>query len=474
MTPRRSPLFTRRRVLTGLGVGFVATGVSETGAFESVKAPRTSTVQVAGNDQKAILALHGFNESETYDSSHGVTVTNKTGTKLSGDPNNTVSSANGKLEFRPDSTESSSQTLKLDELSKDRPGKSQTFEIVTASGYTGDVSDDVTLSYANPDEISIEATRNITVSTSGLVYVAGNNNNDIRVYNPVKDEERSPPNSTNPAIISGSAADFTARDNAGIAFAPSEDGSVDGVYSTEVNADSENKIKRKSPSGHNIWSKNARFALAMWPGFDSNDNVSPNEWAIVYANGNGDGLYAMNAGGDTEEFEINSLDKGTIGAAGVADFSGNGKKEMVFLDSNKQFRYLEQNGDTTKLKSDDDNHAQAGSISSFGPPASFGDSTVSIPFINGSGKPSLVYQDGNWDPIAGDAKKAPCAPFDVDDDGELEFVFINSNEYIAYIEDVGGENNVKLLEIGERVNDNAGPTPKPDPSVGVNSGPRTN
>ena len=471
MTPGRSPLFTRRRVLTGLGVGLITAGVSETGAFESAEAPRTSTVQVAG-DENAILKLQGFKESETYDSAHEVTVTNDTGTTLSGDPDNTVSSDAGKLEFRPDSTKSSSQTLKLDELSKDGPEESQTFEIVTASGYTGDVSDDVTLSYAEPDEISIEVTRNIAVSfkSSGrLIYAI---NNDVRVYDAVQDKELSPPNSTNAGVIGGSAADFTAGSNADIAFAPTSN----GMYSTEVGADSENEIKGGSPSDHDIKKNNTRFALAEWPGIDGENNtgVEPNEYVIVYANSNKDGLFAMDADGNTEEI-VSLSNKEALGASGVADIDDDSKKEMVFLDGSQQLRYLNQNGSTTKIK-----NGKVGSNNSagFGPPASFKEfSNVQVPFIDGSSQPSLVDYNGNKTTLASDvAKKAACAPVDVDNDGKLEFVFIGpgDNGTITYVDDVGGDNNVKELKIGEGVDGGTDVTRTPDVSAGLNSGTRPN
>ena len=449
MTPGRSPLFTRRRVLTGLGVGFVATGVFETGAFDSAKAPRTSTVQVAG-DENAILALKDFKESETYDSPHVVKVTNNTGTTLS---DNTVSSKYGRLEFQTDSKRPSSSLTPSEEL---LDGESETFEIVTADGKTGDVFDKVTLSYAKSDEISIEVTRNITVSfiPIRLVYVVGG---EIRVYDPVEGE-LSPPNSTAPNdAISGSAADFNPGDKADIAFATSN-----GMYLTEVDG-SEKKIEG-SPSNHDIRKQDTRFALAKWPGFKSRDtDVEHDEWAIVYANKGKDGLYAMNANGDTEELEIESLSNGTVGASGVADLNNDGEKEMVFLDKSKNFRYLRQDGSTEKLTNSNGDDAQAGSDSSigFGPPVSLGDSTF-IPFINTSSRPSVVYQNGEWDPLPGNAKNAPCALFDIDNDDRREFVFIDSNGDIAYV-DINDSYKLKKLKID-------GNTRTPDPSVGLNSG----
>jgi hypothetical protein len=462
VSPRRSPLFTRRRVLTGLGVGFVATGVFETGAFDSTEAPRTSTVQVAG-DGNAILALKDFKESETYDSPHVVEVTNNTGTTLS---DNTVSSKYGRLEFQTDSKGPSSSLTPSEELSDDT---SETFEIVTADGETGNVSDKVTLSYAKPDEISIEVTRNITVSfiPIRLVYVVGG---EIRVYDPDQDKELNPPNSTAPDYaISGSAADFTAGDKADIAFATSN-----GMYLTEVDG-SENQIEG-SPSNHDIRKQDTRFALAKWPGFKSRDtDVEHDEWAIVDANSNRDKLFAMDADGNTEEIdangnteeEIESLNNGTVGASGVADIDNDGKKEMVFLDNNKNFRYINQGGSTSKLENPNGDDAQAGSDTSigFGPPVSFGDSTF-IPFINQSSQPSVVNQNGEWDPLPGNAKNAPCALFDIDDDDGIDFVFIDSNGDIAYV-DFNDNYQVKKLKIN-------GNKRKPNVSVGLNSGTRTN
>ena len=475
MTPGRSPLFTRRRVLAGLGIGFVAAGVSESGAFESAEAPRTSTIQVA-DDKNAVLALQAFKESETYDSPHEVTVTNDTGTTLSGDPDNTVSSDAGKLEFQTDSTGPAS-TLTLSKLSD---GDSETFEIVTASGYTGNVSDDVTLLYAQQDEISIEVTRNITVSfdpPGGLVYAIGG---DVRVYDAVEDEELNPPNSTNADVIGASAADFTAGDNADIAFASA---SKAGMYSTEVDV-GENTVRGTSPD-HGILKQKTRLALAKWPGFKSRDtDVEHDEWAIMYTNSNKDKLFAMNANGNTEEIDANtdeelkSPDNGAAGVAGVADIDDDGKKEMVFLDSSQQLRYLNQDGSTSKIT-----NGSVGSDKSvgFGPPASFENfSNVQVPFIDGSNQPSLVDYDGTKTTlVTGDvAKKAACAPFDVDDDGKLEFVFIgDSTPYkgnIAYVDDVGGSNDDKELVIGEGVDDGTNVTRSPDESAGLNSGARPN
>jgi len=488
VTPRRSPLLTRRRILTGLGVGLITAGVSDTGAFDSAEAPRTTTIQVA-DDENAILTLQWFNESGTYESPHEVKVTNKTGTTLSGDTdtNNMVSSDNKKLKFRKDPTESSAPELTLPELPD---GESQTFEIVTASGKTGDVSDKVTLSYADPDEISIEVTRDITVSfkrvpPGGLVYaISDDDYNDIRVYNAAKNEELSPPDSTDADVIGSSAADFADddadandNDNADIAFASSED----GMYSTEVYG--ENTIRSTSPSDHNILKDKTRLALAKWPGIDSTNNtgVEPDEYVIIYANRNKNGLYAMNADGDTEK--IVSPDEGTLGAAGVANFDNNdeNRKQMVFLDGSKELRYLTEDGTTSRLYYEVGDSNETNSIG-LGPPASFENfSYVQVPFIDTSDPPSpslIGLREGEGltkTTLAGDAKKAPCAPFDVNDDGELEFGFIDSEGDIAYVENVGSDSETdKKLKIGERVNGNTEPTPEPDPSTGLNSGPQTN
>ena len=472
MTPGRSPLFTRRRVLTGLGVGLVATGVSETGAFESVEAPRTSTIQVAGNDQEAILALKDFKENpdSVYKEPQKVTVTNQTESELTDNRvRSDINGGNGYLEFRNVGGSDSKTNKALGDLSTSR---SDSFEIVTAPDESGEVTDTVTLEYAAPGDISITVVRDITVSfkSSGrLVYAI---NGDVRVYDAVQDEELSPPNSTDADIIGGSAADFTAGDDADIAFAST---SKDGMYSTEVGANSENTIRSTSPSDHYIKKENTRFALAKWPAISDDDPVVPGEYVVVYADSNQDKLFAMDADGNTEEI-LDSGD-GAAGAAGVADIDG-GEKEMVFLDGSQQLRYLKQDGTTSKIEdggvgSDDD--AGAG----YGPPASFENfSNVQVPFIDTSSQPSLVDHNGNKTTLASDtdvnAKKAACAPVDVDDDdGELEFVFINFDGNIAYIDDVGGSNEqVKELVIGEGVDGNTDVTRSPDPSAGLNSGTR--
>ena len=459
MTPGRSPLFTRRRVLTGLGVGFVAAGVSGTGAFESVEAPRTSTIQVVG-DSNAILALQAFKESKTYESPHEVTVTNDTGVDLS---DNMVSSATGKLEFQQGQRGPNSE-LSLDELPS---GESGTFKIITASGET----DDVTLSYAQPDKISIEVTREITVldPIGGLVYAISTNDdsddtkdddNDIRVYDADQKEERRPPNSTGPNVIGAGTTHFTAGPNADIAFATSK-----GMHLTEVDG-SDNNID--SPD-HGILREKTRLALGKWPGIDdSNSNgVKSNEYVILYASESKE-IYAMDADGNTEK--IVNPSNGAAGVVGVADIDNDGKDEMVFLgSSNRKFRYLNQNGTISKMGG-----IEPGSNNStgFGPPASFKNfSNIQVPFIDGSNQPSLVDYEGTTTTLVNsdDAKKATCAPFDIDDDEELEFVFIGTgdNGTITYVDDVGGDNNVKELKID-------GNTRSPDVSTGLNSGTQTN
>lgn len=155
---------------------------------------------------------------------------------------------------------------------------------------------------------------------------------------------------------------------------------------------------------------------------------------------------------------------------------------MMFLSSSDQLRYFNQNEDGTTSK------IQNGSVGSndaagagYGPPASFEKvenlSNVQVPFIDTSNQPSLVDHNGNKTTLASDtvnAKKAACAPVDIDDDGKLEFVFIDSgNGNIAYVDDVGGSNEqVKELVIGEGVDGNTDITRAPDASAGLNSGTR--
>lgn len=442
-------------------------------AFTQATSNRSAQVDVV-SDSNALLGLTGFKSTKVYQSPHKVTVTNQTASQLTAS-NNQVSSANGKLDFQ---TESKGPTNPLS-LGRLDTGESQTFEIVTASGYTGEVTDDVTISYGKPDAVQISVARPITINfkASGRLVYAINGN--VRVYDAVQDKELAPANKTEADVVSANAFNFTAGSNADISFASQ---GKTGVYSTEVNATKQNKIRSNSPKTHGILKQKTRLAMAKAndPPIDVTDNpnkkdskdVEPGEYVLLYANQNKSKIFAMDADGNIEQVMYSG--NGAAGVSGVADLDNDGKDEMVFLDSSQQLRYLDHDGSKHKIQ-----NGGVGSNNSagFGPPAEFEQfSNIQIPFVDGSQYPSLVDYNGNKTTLKSSdvAKKAALAPVDVDNDGKLEVVFIGSgdpyNGSITYIDEVGTTNKVKELTIGTGVNGKSNVTRKPDETVGLNSG----
>jgi len=449
------PRWTRRGALTliGSGTGLLVWG---SGGATNVSVERTAGLGTT-TDDAALLSIAGFNSSKTYDSPHAVTVTNQTGTTLSG--TNEVTSANDRLEFQTDSR-SPSSSLTLDDLND---GESQTFEIITASSEDGDVSDDVTISYNESGGISVDVTRTITVSfrsAGRLVYTV---DNDIRVYDAIQDTELDPPQGVDPDVIGANAADFVAGNNADISF-------IDNnrhIYTTEIGSESDNLVfDRKRPKARK---QKTRLALAKWPALSEGSGVSPDEFAIVSATQNSDSIFVVNGDGNCET--IIEPENGVDGVSGVADIDDDGEQEMVYIDDSQTLYYLNEDGSTSKIP-----NGGVGSNNSagFGPPANFeGFTDIQVPLIDGSQDPALIDSDGDKTKLdsSGPAKKAAVAPVDVDNDEELEFVFLGaSNGKIKYIDDVGDSNTIKTLVIGEGADGATDVERTPDEKIGLNSG----
>lgn len=469
----------RRGFLLKIGTGAIAAGalfagLESTGAFNTINSVRSSNVEAAA-DSDGLLGLSGFNPSTTYQSPHKVTVTNNTSTDLTG-TNNSVSSANGRLEFRDVGSTNSQSSLDLGSLNQ---GDSRSFEIVTASGESGDVSDVVTISYDEPNAISIDVRRNITIrfkSSGRLVYAM---NSDIRTYDAVQDKEFDPPELDNDAtdIIGANSVDFTGGSNADIAFVSKSKvggkGNRGRVYRTELDG-TVTALGGPGNQSHKILRKKTRLAVAKVYGniISTGGGFTEGEYCVLYANKNKSKIFAIDADGNIQE--VISSGNGAGGVSGLADIDNDGEPEMVFIDSSQQLRYIDQDGTEIKIQ-----NGGVGSNNSagFGPPGNFDNfSLLQIPFVDGSQYPSLVDYQGNKTILkASDiAKKAAVAPVDVDNDGDLEFVFIGSgdpyNGRIGYIDDVGGSNTDKILEIGTGINGGTDVTRKPDEKVALNSG----
>lgn len=442
--------YTRRGALA-LIAGGSATLVIGSDGNPNTEAERATAVDVAP-DGSAFLTLSGLEQGKIYDEPHEVTVTNNLGKDLDG--TNTVSTDSGDLELR--TSGSSSQTINPGSLAD---GDSFSFEVILASGESGEVTDGVVLDLKSTGGDSVTVDRTITVNqkTSGrLVY---GRSKDMKVYNAVQDNEADPPDSNSVEVIGANAADVVGDGNVDIPYADST-----GMYVTSVSANTDTQIFSESSFTPGIRTQKTRLSVGKWPPATLSGNL------ILFAvSNNTNRIYAADGNGNTEE--ILKTGNGVGGVSGVADIDGDGKVEMVFVDSSQQLRYLNQDGSTQKIS-----NGGVGSNNSagFGPPADFtGDGNPRIPFIDGSQNPALVTAGGNKTILnsSGIAKKAAVAPVDVDGDEELEFLFLgNSSGKIRWLDDVGGSNTPKGPLSVDIDNDGTTEDITPDEKLGLNSG----
>lgn len=424
------------------------------------------------DDQNALLGLSGFKENpgSIYKEPHEVEVTNRTDSQLTDNRvRSDINGGNGDLEFRDVGASNSTTDKALGSLS---PSESDTFEIVTAPDESGEVTDTVTLEYASPGDVSITVVRDITVkfkAAAQLVYAVDTNTQkgDIRVYDAVNNVLNKPPQSEKADVIGANAADILSGSDADIPFASKK--SKD-VHATWVNASSDKKLGKGTE--HILKKQKTRLALRPWP-------PSSLSGPLVLAANNASQIVGIDGNGNTDIIADPPND--CDGVAGVKDIDGDGKLELVFVDSSQQIRYLEQDGTTEKVE-----NGGVGSNNStgFGSPAVFPgspDSNTSsnlpeIPYIDGSNNVALVTHGGTKTILKnGGAKKAAIAPIDIDGDGDLEFAFLSSNDddddgKIKYVDNIRGEtdsnstsNETKILQV------NGSPV-KPLEKVGLNSG----
>ena len=434
---------TRRRLLLLAGAGLAGAGVTGTGAFESVTGDRVTDASTA-SDQNALLGLSGFKENpdSVYKEPHEVTVTNQTESTLTDNRvRSDINGGNGYLEFR-DVGESNSTTNKaLGDLST---SESDSFEIVTAPDESGEVTDTVTLEYAAPGDISITVVRDITVnfkSGAQLVYAvdSASQQADIRVYDAVNDVLNKPPQSVKADAIGAKAADFVGDRNADIAFVSRDD---DDVYATWEGASGDIALgKGTNPS---LNKQKTRLTVGPWPPSSLSGSL------VLAADSAASKIVGIDDNGDTDI--IANPSDGCGGVAGAKDIDGDGKLELVFVDSSQQIQYLEQDGTTTEVQN---GGVGANNSTGFGSPAVFPGSPPStssdlleIPYIDGSNNVALVTYDGEKTVLKeGGAKKAAIAPIDIDGDGDLELAFLgSSNGKIKYVDNIRGETKTKTLQ----------------------------
>jgi hypothetical protein len=439
--------YTRRGALALIAGGSITLIVGSDGN-PNAELKRTSDIDIAP-DVSGLLELSGLKQGKVYDEPNEVTVTNSLGKDFDG--SNTIYTVTGDLELRENPSGNISQTLSPSSLNA---GDSYSFEIVLASGQSGNVTDDVVVDLNSSDGSSVRVERTITVNqkTSGrLVY---GRSSDLRVYNAVQNNESDPPDNGFVEAIGANAADVLGNGDVDIPYSDGTD-----IFVTSAGSASDTKVYSPSGTDPAVLTSKTRLSVGKWPPSSLSGNL------ILFADANTNHVYGVNKNGNVDQLTPGSYGNGANGASGVGDIDADGQTELVFVDSSQQLRYLEQNGNTQKIS-----NGGIGSNNSagFGPPADFtGDGKVRVPFVDGSQNPALVDAAGNKDILnsSGIAKKAAVAPVDIDGDDELEFLFLgNSSGKIRWLDDVGVSNTQKgPLSVG-------GTQIIPDEKLGLNSG----
>ena len=462
----RSTPLTRRRLLVLAGAGLAGAGATGTGAFESVTADRVTDASTA-SDQNALLGLSGFKENpdSIYKEPHEVTATNQTESALTDNRvRSDINGGNSNLEFRDVEASNSTTNKARGNVSQ---SESDSFEIVTASDESGEVTDTVTLEYAAPGDITITVVRDITVkfeSAAQLIYAVDTNNQkgDIRVYDAVNDVLNKPPQSEKADVIGAKATDFVGDRNADIAFVSKDD---DDVYATWEGASG--NVDLGKGTNPELKKEGTRLTVEPWPPSSLSGPL------VLAADSNAEEIVGIDSNGDTDT--IATPDNGCGGVAGVKDIDDDGSVELVFVGGSQQIRYLEQDGTTTEVQ---DGGVGSNNSTGFGSPAVFPGSPDSgtpsdlpeIPLIDGSNNVALMTYDGTKTVLASGAKKAAIAPADLDVDDDLELAFLDSsNGKIKYVDNIRGKtsssspsNETKTLQVN-------GSSVAPLEKVGLNS-----
>lgn len=174
--------YTRRGAIALL-IGGSVLWASETGAFSSAETTRSATM-AAGSDETALLGIQGIDSPGKEPQT--ITLTNQAQTTVEV----TIESRNSRLKFN-------TSEIRL------APGDTKGVSVSTASTESGDVSDSVEfLAESVEDRTDIQAIRQLTIQSDSpgpdktqLVFADPNGNNNLRVYDPVTDTIKQPPQS---------------------------------------------------------------------------------------------------------------------------------------------------------------------------------------------------------------------------------------------------------------------------------------
>ena len=195
-----------------------------------------------------------------------------------------------------------------------------------------------------------------------------------------------------------------------------------------------------------------RMAVGSWQGSSN---------SVFYVNENHDTIYRVDSGGSVNE--VATLGNGANAVLGIGDIDGDSDEELIFADASQQVRYLESDGGTEKVQNGgvgSNNGIGVGDVADFD-----GDGTVRFAMVDGSN--NVVINGVSESEITftqTNAKKTTVTVADVDADGGLEVVYVDSGGDVRYVDDPLGSPQLRDLT------DSDGNTVTADGSVGVVSG----
>lgn len=168
--------------------------------------------------------------------------------------------------------------------------------------------------------------------------------------------------------------------------------------------------------------------------------------SVFFAGNGGNRIFRVDYDGTTEV--VSRPSNGAQAISGFGDIDDDGDKELVFMDSSQQLRYLEGNGTTRKI-----------SGGGLGSSTGIGGGPV-LPDIDGDGIPRILGVSGsNNIKIVGvaapnslikknvTAAKSPVTAADIDTDGDQEIIYIDkNNDYIKFIDNPLNSPKVKTVK----------------------------
>jgi hypothetical protein len=158
--------------------------------------------------------------------------------------------------------------------------------------------------------------------------------------------------------------------------------------------------------------------------------------AVYYKDSGNGKLFRVESGGTPEPVRDSSGNEiATNSPLGVADYDGDGDRDLIYLGSSSTVKYYDGNTTyTTGFSSFGSNNGLG-----IGEPATFQNRGVRVPYITGSNNLALLAADGSKEKLNqsyGKAAKAPVAATDWNGDGTHELMHVrkdNNEIYVGYL-----------------------------------------